>query len=220
MKMRGIWIAIILIMCVGVLATSYTKEYVSTPASAESNVTAGAVDAAQEYAAAEAVIQPDASPRTRVAPLPDAALSGGSDVAVYQEGSMPDGSAAEAKITEVKVRLQELDEQIERNHAGGQDSTTNSLKAAAESERKLWETEMERILGILSERLTEPELEQLRQQQKDWLRNRESQAVALSQKTGGSALAELEYNLAQKDLTRDRAYELEAQYHDTLKEAE
>lgn len=125
-------------------------------------------------------------------------------------------SSQEKLAADATVRLKELDEQIEKSHQSGQDTTTNSLKATAESERKLWEAELKQILDTLEDELPDDEKEALFQEQKLWIQDREKQAVDDSKKQSGSALEELEYNISLRDSTRLRAYELAERYAEIL----
>lgn len=106
------------------------------------------------------------------------------------------------------VRLQELDSQIARNRVKDTDATANSQKAAAESEWRLWEAELQRMLETLKGRLDHDGQDALMRQQREWIRSREEQAVAASQKQMGSAMEEVSYNRALAELTRERSYQV------------
>ena len=92
------------------------------------------------------------------------------------------------------ARLQELDSQIARNRAEDTDMTANSQRAAAESEWRLWETELQRMMEILKEKLDRTQQDTLMRQQREWIRSREEQAVEISRKQMGSAMEEREKN--------------------------
>jgi len=117
-------------------------------------------------------------------------------------------------------RLEELDAQIAKNHAASGDTTANSLKAAAENERKLWEAELNRILDALEQQFSAEQEDELFKEQKEWIRERENTAVAVSKKQSGSAMEEVEYNISLAETTRTRAYELAEQYASVLAEAD
>ena len=57
-------------------------------------------------------------------------------------------------------------------------------------------------------------------EQRSWVRDRESTAVANSKKQSGSMLEELEYIRSLRDLTRERVYALAEQYESILDETE
>ena len=250
MKLKGIWITICLILVAGVCVTSYTKQYTTEIVELRpSETTAGAMETAAAgdeaaVAPAAAPIPEAAAGKMQVSDETEAAAGGAEaatarmtaveDAAPANSGSpagsgssMGSGSpdvaeaAAESlKASAVMKELQELDEQIARNYASGQDATTNSMKAAAESAWKLWETKMEKFLDKLELKLPAQEKDALFLEQKDWIRDRESEAVAVSRKQSGSALQELEYNNSLKESTRARVYDLANRYGEILSETE
>lgn len=222
MKLKGIWITICLIVVSGVCATSYTKQYTSETAAMRSLEAAESVPqtvmgrsagtselSAETFAAAVAEDEAAAAPQIAAAPQMEAAA-----FAEVEE------AAADTAISKAMQDLQDLDEQIARSHTGDQDTTTNSMKAAAENERKLWDAQLDKILDKLEQKLPAEEKEQLFSAQREWMRDRENTAVTVSQKQSGGALQELEYNLSIKATTRTRAYELAKQYEEILSEAE
>lgn len=112
------------------------------------------------------------------------------------------------------ARLQELDSQIARNRAEDTDMTANSQRAAAESEWRLWETELQRLMEILKEKLDRTQQDTLMRQQREWIRSREEQAVEISRKQMGSAMEEVSYSRALAELTRERSYQVAEMYAD------
>lgn len=116
------------------------------------------------------------------------------------------------------IRLQELDEQIARNQPKESEATTNSRKASAENEWRLWDGELQRILGILKEKLDEEAQKTLMYDQIEWMKSSEASSVGASQKQMGSAMEEVNYNRSRAGLTRARAYELAELYGEFLTE--
>lgn len=220
MKLKGIWITICLIVIAGVCATSYTKQYTSE------------TTAMRSLEAAESVSQADAD-AGRTAGAPELFAETFAAVAAEEESAAAsprmeaavafaevETAIADTAVSKAMQDLQDLDEQIARSHTGDQDTTTNSMKAAAENERKLWDAQLDKFLDKLERKLPAKEKEQLFSAQREWMRERESTAVAISKKQSGGALQELEYNLSIKETTRTRAYELVKQYEEILSEAE
>lgn len=120
----------------------------------------------------------------------------------------------------INARLQELDQQIEKNHENDSSATANALRATAETERKLWQAEVDRMLDILKERLSDEEWQRLIADQNRWLVEREEQAAAASARSGSTALEELEHQRSLADSTRERAYRLAEDYSPWLSEDE
>ena len=125
----------------------------------------------------------------------------------------------ESESNSALIRLRELDNQIARNRAKETERTASASKNSAESEWKLWETEIQRMLGTLKECLDEQQQDTLMQQQRDWMRNREGQAVDASKKQRGTSMEEVSYNRSLAELTRARAYELAEIYGEYFKES-
>lgn len=193
MKLKGIWVAIAMILVIGCLSTSYfrTEQMRNTDRVA---------------ASARMTVLAETEPETI---LPD-------DVTEPAEAKLK----SSRETLPALLRLQDLDKQIEKNHAGEADATANARKAAADNELRLWEAELSRILDSLEEVLDEPQKTELMNSQKQWLIDRENQAASASKKQIGSTLEELEYTIALADATRERAYELVSEYAPYLEEAE
>jgi len=114
--------------------------------------------------------------------------------------------------SEAYVRLQELDQQIRKNHEKDGNASTNSRKAAAETERKLWQSEIDYILNSLKERLPEQEWESLIDEQNQWMIDINRENISVS--------GELEHQISLAESTRERAYDLTELYADILSEEE
>ncbi len=136
--------------------------------------------------------------------------------AVFSEDSTMETEGARS---EAMTRLQELDELLAKKRPLEQD-TTNSMKAAVEAERRLWENELLKFLDELENQLPPDEREQLFADQKDWSRLRENTAVAACGRQNSSLQSELEYNRSMKDSARARVYELVQVYSDVLSKEE
>lgn len=156
----------------------------------------------------------------------DVSVSGGSGIAA--QAGMPDEAAGGAGITMEKeeaqqgtktgilAQLAELDAQTEARRSSSSDGSANAMKAAAESERKIWESKMQSILEVLEQQLSGEEKNAFFAEQRSWVRDRESTAVSNSKKQSGSTLEELEYIRSLRDLTRERVYQLAEQYETIL----
>ena len=134
----------------------------------------------------------------------------------------PPAVSAEASSgkQDVLERLEELDRQIEKKRSAKQDATANSAKAVAESERKLWENELNQLLSGLRSHMSSDTWDAFMKDQNEWIRSREAMAVDALSGNSGSAMQELEYTRSLTEITRDRAYELAEEYYDVLSETE
>lgn len=181
----------------------------------------GSEEAAEAYTLSEQKI---------AAASADVSVLGNSGIAA--QADMPDdaacgaGTAMEKEETQagtkagILARLAELDAQAEERRNAAADGSANTQKAAAEAERKIWENKMQSILETLEQQLSGDEKTAFFTEQRSWVRDRESTAVANSKKQSGSTLEELEYIRSLRDLTRERVYALAKQYETILDGAE
>ena len=150
----------------------------------------------------------------------EAGSSGSSRVLSPPAVSAEASSAKQPGRQDVLERLEELDRQIEKKRSAKQDATANSAKAVAESERKLWENELNQLLSRLRSHMSSDTWDAFMKDQNEWIRSREAMAVDALSGNSGSAMQELEYTRSLTEITRDRAYELAEEYYDVLSETE
>ena len=150
----------------------------------------------------------------------EAGPSGSSRVLSSPAVSAEASSAKQPGRQDVLERLEELDRQIEKKRSAKQDATANSAKAVAESERKLWENELNQLLSRLRSHMSSDTWDAFMKDQNEWIRSREAMAVDALSGNSGSAMQELEYTRSLTEITRDRAYELAEEYYDVLSETE
>ena len=111
-----------------------------------------------------------------------------------------------------RARLDELDLQIQKMWSEETESTTYSMKTAAENELKLWDSELNNIYNDILNRLNEEEKEALVLEEREWMKNRDAKAVEAAKKSAGGTLEGLEYTMSLAASTRQRAYELASIY--------
>ena len=236
MKLKGIWVAIAVICVAGIGITDYSArhlagseaQYVSGEAAQQAVSgqadtapvkTEAAAEAARAFSVQNTAAEPGEEPlseNARImaqADLPDEAEDTAGRIAMEEERQP-------GTKTGILAQLAELDDQAEKRRSVSADSSANALKAAAESERKLWESKMQSILETLEQQLSGDEKTAFFTEQRSWVRDRESTAVANSKKQSGSALEELEYIRSLCDLTRERVYDLAGRYETILDKTE
>lgn len=201
------------------------EEISETEGATEAAGTSGKEDGSEEAAEAYTL-----SEQKIAAASADVSVLGNSGIAA--QADMPDdaacgaGTAMEKEETQagtkagILAQLAELDAQAEERRNAAADGSANTQKAAAETERKIWENKMQSILEILEQQLSGDEKTAFFTEQRSWVRDRESTAVANSKKQSGSTLEELEYIRSLRDLTRERVYALAKQYETILDGAE
>lgn len=201
------------------------EEISETEGATEAAGTSGKEDGSEEAAEAYTL-----SEQKIAAASADVSVLGNSGIAA--QADMPDdaacgaGTAMEKEETQagtkagILAQLAELDAQAEERRNAAADGSANTQKAAAEAERKIWENKMQSILETLEQQLSGDEKTAFFTEQRSWVRDRESTAVANSKKQSGSTLEELEYIRSLRDLTRERVYALSKQYETILDGAE
>lgn len=236
MKLKGIWVAIAVICVAGIGITDYSArhlagseaQYVSGEAAQQAVSgqadtapvkTEAAAEAARAFSVQNTAAEPGEEPlseNARImaqADLPEEAEDTAGRIAMEEERQP-------GTKTGILAQLAELDDQAEKRRSVSADSSANALKAAAESERKLWESKMQSILETLEQQLSGDEKTAFFTEQRSWVRDRESTAVANSKKQSGSALEELEYIRSLCDLPRERVYDLAGRYETILDKTE
>lgn len=92
------------------------------------------------------------------------------------------------------------------------DSSTYALKKVENERWELWDKLLNEIYGVLEEQLSQEEMDQLRAEQRNWLKYRDDSALEASQKYKGGTQEQLEYVAVLANLTEQRCYELVENY--------
>ena len=112
----------------------------------------------------------------------------------------------------------ELDAQIQKVREEETESTTYSMKTAAENELKLWDSELNTIYNDILDLLDEEETKEMIKQEREWMKERDALAVEAAKRSAGGTLEGLEYTASLAESTRQRAYELADLYTQLLEE--
>lgn len=91
-------------------------------------------------------------------------------------------------------------------------STTVELEKEEAERLDRWDEALNEIYSVLNEQLSAEEIEQLREEQRDWIKERDQKAKEASLKYEGGTMEGLEYVATQASVTKDRCYELVAKY--------
>lgn len=117
-----------------------------------------------------------------------------------------------------RQRLVDLDNQIQKLRAEDKDATAYTLKNTAESELKLWESEMGNVYSALMDRSPKQEAADLAAEQQEWLKSREARAAEQNSKINAANLESVGYITSLVTITRDRTYELVGRYEEMTTE--
>lgn len=160
-------------------------------------------DTALDGAAAESVSPLDTAPAVAMAMAEEGEDSGKKEAAEF--------------VSPYKKRLLDLDSQIQKNRESQTVSGTNSsAKTAAAGELKLWDSELNTIYNDILERLDKERSERLVEEQRAWLRTRDSLAMEAAKNSQGGSSESVEYTVSLTESTRQRAYELIEIYEEEL----
>ena len=177
MKDRRIWVIIGCILVVGIAITSYTSSVVKkVPQEQKIQVLSETT--------AETAVDSDSAP-----------------LQVVPREAQAKMKAGEESYTD---RLRNLDSQIQKMQEQETDSNVYSAKTSAETQLKMWDGELSTVYNALLEALPQEEAQSLANEERDWLKKRESDAADSSGKSGNS----LSYASSMVNQTRERAYEL------------
>ena len=92
------------------------------------------------------------------------------------------------------------------------DSSTYALKKVEDDRWELWDELLNDIYGALKEQLSPEEMDLLRENQRQWLKDRDEQALEASLKFKGGTQEHLEYVAVLANLTEEKCYELVDRY--------
>jgi uncharacterized protein YecT (DUF1311 family) len=88
------------------------------------------------------------------------------------------------------------------------DSSTYALKNVEGNRYDVWDGLLNEVYGVLKGQLPAEEMDQLRQEQRDWIKYRDENAKEASLKYEGGTMEHLEYVAVLANLTEDRCFEL------------
>ena len=88
------------------------------------------------------------------------------------------------------------------------DDTTFALKKVEGDRYDIWDGLLNEIYGVLEEKLSAEEMEQLREEQREWIAHRDAAAKEASLKYEGGTMEQLEYVAVVNKLTEERCFEL------------
>ena len=109
-------------------------------------------------------------------------------------------------------KLNELEAEIQDKLNNSKATTTVEMEEEEADRYKRWDEALNEVYGILEEQLPKEKMDQLRVEQRNWIKERDKLAKEASLKYEGGTMESLEYVATQASLTQERAYELVARY--------
>lgn len=137
------------------------------------------------------------------------------DAAEEEEGEAP--SEEEAPATEEpslkEDYLKKLNEtKMEMDALQPTDNSTYAMKNVEGERFDVWDGLLNEIYQVLEKQLPEEEMEQLRVEQREWIKHRDNKAKEASLEYEGGTMEQLEYTAVLNDLTEERCFELVENY--------
>ena len=109
-------------------------------------------------------------------------------------------------------KLSEAKNEVERIRNNKIDDTMLALKTAEGEVYEILDGLLNEVYGVLKEQLPPEEMEQLRNEQREWIKYRDQTAKEASLKYEGGTLEQLEYLMVRNNLTEERCLELVKNY--------
>lgn len=117
-----------------------------------------------------------------------------------------EGSLQEEYLKKINYTKKEAEELV------ATDTSTYALKKVENDRWDIWDELLNEIYGVLKEQLSHKEMDQLREEQRNWIRYRDDCALEASLKYKGGTQEHLEYVAVLANLTEERCYELVSNY--------
>lgn len=110
-------------------------------------------------------------------------------------------------------KLADINEEVEEiRNTYSNDSSTYAMKKVEGDRYDLWDGLLNEVYGILQEQLATEEMNQLRDEQRNWITYRDVTAKEASLQYEGGTQEHLEYVVVLANLTEERCYELVEDY--------
>lgn len=124
----------------------------------------------------------------------------------------PDALIETLTREEYGKRLAEVDVLVQNMKETSVSTNTDSLKNIADYEYRLWDAELNHIYQAVMNGMDEEESDNLRIEEREWIRQRDSDAKKAASKYKGGTMENLEYTASLASSTRSRAYEILEKY--------
>lgn len=128
---------------------------------------------------------------------------------IDEEEMVNNGSETIPDKAEYLEKLNQMEEADRDVEAG---STIAELEEQEDARYHKWDDELNQIYRVLTEQLSDTDMDDLREEQREWIVFRDESAKEESLKYQGGTTEALEYTATQASLTRERCYLLVAQY--------
>ncbi|MDP4099437.1 DUF1311 domain-containing protein [Paenibacillus sp. P96] len=122
------------------------------------------------------------------------------------------GTASVETKQEYLQKLDEVEESLADLKALNEEGTTVSMNKAAEETYKRWDTALNEIYSELKQQLPDSEMAALKEEQLNWIQQRDETAAKEAAQYEGGTMEGLQYVATQAGVTKERCYELVEEY--------
>lgn len=118
----------------------------------------------------------------------------------------------ESNKAEYLQKLNEIEEGLADIAYLYENGVTTEMKEAESITYQRWDNALNEIYNVIMGQLSADEAEKLKQEQRQWIKNRDDAAKEASREFEGGTMESLEYISTQAQLTKERCYELVNNY--------
>ncbi|MCJ8007194.1 lysozyme inhibitor LprI family protein [Lederbergia wuyishanensis] len=118
----------------------------------------------------------------------------------------------ESKKEEYIEKLNDTKKEMDELLSNSNDTATYAMKKVEGDRYDAWDELLNEVYGVLKEQLAKEEMDQLREEQRNWIKYRDDTALEASKKYKGGTAEHLEYVTVLANLTEERCYELVESY--------
>lgn len=109
-------------------------------------------------------------------------------------------------------KLNDTKKEMDKIRKDSEDEITYALKKVEGDRYDVWDGLLNEVYEVLKKQLSAEEMDQLREEQREWLDYRDNTAKEASLKYKGGTMEQLEYVTVQNNLTEERCFELVESY--------
>lgn len=129
-----------------------------------------------------------------------------------KEDANHDETERESEQEKYLAKLDESKKETDEMRENPRDGTTFAMKEVEGNLYVIWDDLLNDIYGELEEQLSTEEMDELREEQRDWIDHRDATAKEESLKYKGGTAEQLEYVMVENNLTIERCFELVEEY--------
>lgn len=126
----------------------------------------------------------------------------------HQSSEADQSTNSESLRAEYTKKLDEVEKGLADLEGLNEEGTTVSMTQAADETYKRWDAALNEIYGELKDRLSEKDMAALKQEQREWITERDETAEKEAAEYKGGTMETLQLLSAKARITKERCYEL------------